>query len=259
MKLRVLDVEFYYNSTPALKDIVFKTVEGELTSIIGPNGAGKTTLLKVIARLLRPRKGVIYVDGKNLWEISPREAARKIAYSSTSISEGFNTTVLDYLLTARYPHTRILMLTDREEDLRVIEDVLSRLEISHLAERRLDQLSSGELQRVLIARLLVQQPQVLLIDEPTAHLDLRYQLETMQLLKEITLKEKLVTIVTTHKLWIAAKYSDKTILLNNGRIVAQGEPGKVITPENIMSTYRVRIEAYKHPKLGLIVIPLNPV
>ncbi len=259
MKLRILDVEFYYNSIPALKDVVFDANEGELASIIGPNGAGKTTLLKVMARLLKPRRGVVYIDGRNLWDINPREAARKIAFSSTSISEGFNTTVLDYLLTARYPHTRLFVPTYREEDLNIIEDVLSSLEISHLADRRLDQLSSGELQRVLIARLLVQQPQILLIDEPTAHLDLRYQLETMQLLKEITSKERLATIITTHKLWVAAKYSDKTILLNNGRIVAQGKPEKVITPENIMKTYRVKIEVYRHPRLGLIVIPLNPV
>ena len=259
MKLRVVDIEFYYDSTPALRNIVFETSEGELTSIIGPNGAGKTTLLKVIARLLKPRKGVIYVDGVNLWRLSPREVARRIAYSSTHVSEGFNATVLDYLLTARYPHARLLSLIDREEDLGVIENVLSKLDISHLADRRLDQLSSGELQRVLIARLLVQEPKVLLIDEPTAHLDLRYQLESMELLREITLREKLVTIITTHKLWIAAKYSDKTILLNKGRIVALGSPEEVITPENIVNTYRVKIKVYRDPQLGLIVVPLEPV
>ncbi len=258
MKLRVIGVEFYYNSTPALEDIVFEAVEGELTSIIGPNGAGKTTLLKVMARLLKPKKGVVYVAGKNLWSISSRESARIIAYSSTSISEGFNTRVLDYLLTARYPHTRMFALTERDDDIRIVEDALSKLGISHLVDRRLDQLSSGELQRVLIARLLVQQPRVLLIDEPTAHLDLRYQLETMELLREITLKEKLVTIITTHNLWIAARYSDKTILLGNGKIIAQGEPENVITPKNIMETYRVKIDVYRHPRLGLIVVPISP-
>ncbi len=259
MKIRVLDIEFWYDSIQALREVSFDIGEGELLSIIGPNGAGKTTLLKVLARILKPKRGTVFIDGKSLWDLSPREAAKRIAYSSTYISEGFNTVVLDYLLTARYPHTNMLSISYGDRDLEIIERVLDRLEISHLAERRLDQLSSGELQRVLLARLLVQEPQILLIDEPTAHLDLRYQLESMELLREVTISEKLVTIITTHKLWIAAKYSDKTILLDRGRIMAAGSPEEVITPKNIANTYKVEIKVYKHPDVGLIVVPLKPV
>lgn len=258
MKIKVLQVEFWYSSTKVLEGIEFTVDEGEFVSIIGPNGAGKTTLLKIIARLLRPRKGVVYVDGVELWKLKPREVAKRIAYAETSISTGFQLTVLDYVLTARYPYTSLTSLWEREEDVRIAEEALRELGVEHLANRRLDQLSSGELQRVILARIIAQQPRILLIDEPTAFLDIKHRLEVMELLKNLVRRKNIAAITAIHDLELAARYSDKIILLCNGRIVVAGKPEQVLTPENIEKTYGVKVEVVKHPRHGLIVIPLGP-
>lgn len=259
MKLRIVGLEFWYNSTKVLDNVEFGVGEGELLSIIGPNGAGKTTLLKVIARLLKPRRGIVYIDGRSLWELKPREAARRIAYAGTITSNGFQVTVLDYVLTARYPHHSGIVLWEREEDVRIAEKALRRLGVEHLASRRLDQLSSGELQRVVIARILVQEPEVILVDEPTAFLDLKHRLEVMEILHRLVLEDEKTVIAAVHDLELAAKYSDKIILLHEGRIIAAGKPEEVLTEENIREAYGVDVRIVKDAELGLIIIPVKPI
>ncbi len=258
MKVRVLGVEFYYDSMKVLDNIEFEVNEGELVSIIGPNGAGKTTLLKCIARILKPRKGVVYVDGVSLWSLKPKEAAKIVAYAETSIVPEFQLTVLDYVLTARYPHNNPVKLWEDYRDVVIVEQALKELGIAHLANRKLGQISSGELQRVILARIIAQEPKVLLIDEPTAFLDLRYRLEVMNLLRKLSRNKNLTIIVAIHDLELAARYSDKLILLSKGRIIAAGKPKNVLTPENIEKTYGVRVDVIEHPKHGLIIIPLEP-
>ncbi len=257
MKVKVLGVEFYYNSTRILEDIVFEVNEGELVSIIGPNGAGKTTLLKVIARILRPRKGAVYIDGMNLWSLKPREAAKIIAYAGTSIVPEFQLTVLDYVLTARYPHNP-MRIWEKREDMAIVEQALKELGVDNLVNRGLGELSSGELQRVILARVMAQEPKVLLIDEPTAFLDLKYRLEVMNILRRLSRNRNLAVIIAIHDLELAARYSDKLILLSKGKIVAAGTPKAVLTPENIEKTYGVKVDVLEHPRHGLVVIPLEP-
>ena len=258
MRLRVIGIEFKYNSTEVLSNVEFSIGEGEFLSIIGPNGAGKTTLLKVIVRLLKPRKGIVYIDGKNLWDLSSREVARKLAYASTITSEGFQVTALDYVLTARYPHHGTATLWERKEDVELAEKVLRRLGIEDLASRRLDQLSSGELQRVIIARILVQEPEVILVDEPTAHLDLRYRLGVMKTLHKLAVEDGKTVVVALHDLELAARYSDKIILLHKGEIVAVGKPEEVLKEENVERTYGVEVKIVKDAELGLLVVPVKP-
>lgn len=259
MKLRIVGIEFWYNSTKVLNNVEFSVDKGEFLSIIGPNGAGKTTLLKVIARLLKPRKGVIYIDGKSLWSLKPREVAQKIAYASTIVSNGFQVTVLDYILTARYPYHGNMTLWEREEDIRIAENALRRLGIEHLANRRLDQLSSGELQRVIIARVLVQEPEIILVDEPTAFLDLKHKIEVMGILRKLVEEDRKTVIAAIHDLELAARYSDKIILLHRGRIVAAGEPEEVLVEENIRKTYGVNVKVVRDRELGFIIVPIESI
>ena len=259
MKLRIVDVEFWYNSTKVLSNVEFGVDEGEFLSIIGPNGAGKTTLLKVIARLLKPRRGVVYIDGKSLWRLKPREVAQKIAYAGTIVSSGFQVTVLDYVLTARYPYHSGITLWERREDIMIAENALRKLGVEHLANRRLDQLSSGELQRVIISRILVQEPEIILVDEPTAFLDLKHKLEVMEILRKLVVEDNKTVIAALHDLELAAKYSDKIILLHKGRIISTGRPEEVLTEENIKKTYGVDVKIVKDAELGLIIIPIKPI
>jgi len=255
VKIKVKDVTVTYGSIKALENITFELREGEVTGIIGPNGAGKTTLLKTLARLLKPIKGVIYINGRNLWSLKPSEKAKIIAYQGPEEPQWSHAKVLDYMLTARYPHARGFMESHR--DIEKIEESLKIVHALHLASRRLNQLSSGELQRILIARLLVQEAKVILVDEPTSHLDLYYQLEILQLLKDITRNKRLVTVITLHDLQLASMYCDKLILLNRGVVEAIGKPNEVLTPENIAKTYNVEVEVIKHPHGRLLIIPLK--
>ncbi|RLG60035.1 hypothetical protein DRN86_03315 [Candidatus Geothermarchaeota archaeon] len=255
VRIVVKDITVTYGSIKALKDATLTLDEGEVTGIIGPNGAGKTTLLRTLARLLKPAKGVVYINGRNLWSMKPSEKAKIIAYQGPEPPLWGNAKVLDYMLTARYPHTSRFLET--EADIEKIEKALKMVRALHLIDRRLNQLSSGELQRILIARLLAQEAKILLIDEPTSHLDLYYQMEILQMLKSITRNKKLVTIITLHDLQLASMYCDKLILLNKGVIEAAGKPEHVLTPENIAKVYNVRVEVIKHPKKGLLIIPLE--
>jgi len=255
VKIKVKDVTVTYGSIRALEDVTFELKEGEVTGIIGPNGAGKTTLLKTLARLLKPVKGVIYINGRNLWSLKPSEKAKIIAYQGPEEPQWSHAKVLDYMLTARYPHTRGFMESYR--DIEKIEESLKIVHALHLASRRLNQLSSGELQRILIARLLAQEAKIILVDEPTSHLDLYYQLEILQLLKNITRNKRLVTVITLHDLQLASMYCDKLILLNRGAVEAIGKPDEVLTPENIAKTYNVEVEVIRHPHGRLLIIPLK--
>ncbi|MEM2627652.1 MAG: ABC transporter ATP-binding protein, partial [Ignisphaera sp.] len=158
MRIEVQNVFFHYNSTPVLEDVSLNLESGKITCVIGPNGAGKTTLLKVIASILNPNKGVVYIDGKDYKLYNPKELARLIAYEEPQISRDLPMTVLDFLLTARYPYHNMLRYFESVEDLEIVDSIARDLNISHLLNRRLDQLSSGELQRVIISHALIKRP-----------------------------------------------------------------------------------------------------
>jgi len=255
VKIKISNLSFNYNSVQALKDVSVEFREGEIVGIIGPNGAGKTTLLKCIAKLLKPHKGVIYLNGRKLWSISNKELAKILAHSLFEVPKGFNLTVLDFLLTSRYPYSKGLWET--EEDLAVVEEALTMVNAKHLVERKMEELSDGELQRIIMAKLIAHQAKILLVDEPTVHLDLKYQLEVLNILRRISKTKNILTVMTMHDLRLASIFSDKLILLHEGKIIAIGKPQDVLTEENIAKTYGVKVEILKHPKAGLIIIPLS--
>ncbi|MCS7112155.1 MAG: ABC transporter ATP-binding protein [Ignisphaera sp.] len=257
MKIVIRDLEIWYNSIKALSNISLEIVDGELTFVIGPNGAGKSTLLKAISLIVPPKWGVIYIDGRDVKLYSVRELAKTIAYVAPHISRSIPSTVLDYLMTARYPYTSFLQFKEDKTDLEVIDKVSRQMNIIHLLNRRLDQLSSGELQRVVIARALTQQPKIILLDEPSAFLDLRYRLEILEHIKNITRTENLITIIAIHDLYLASLYADKIILLSNGSIAACGNVEEVLKEEVIERIYGVRVELLE-VKGKRIILPVEP-
>jgi len=254
VKIIVKDLSVNYESIEALKDVSFEVYDGEITGIIGPNGAGKTTLLRTLAGILKQYKGVIYIDGVNLLRFSSNERAKLIAYQGPETPQWRSAYVLDYIMTSRYPRSKGFI--ESEKDLSIIEESLKTVDALHLTSRRLSQLSSGEFQRVLIARLLSQEAKILLIDEPITHLDLYYQIEVLKILRNITRDRRLLTIITLHDLQLASMYCDKLILLNKGVIEAIGEPKEVLTRERISRTYNVNVDI-KEISGKIIIIPIE--
>jgi iron complex transport system ATP-binding protein len=255
VRVRVEGVSFSYDSHEVLNDVTLDIEPCKVTCVIGPNGAGKTTLLKVIASILKPTKGTVYLDFKDLRLYNPKEVARVIAYSEPSISKSIPVKVLDLILTARYPFQGNTQFFEGPNDLRIVDEVCRELNITYLLNKRLDQVSSGELQRVLIATALVKKPKVLLLDEPSAFLDIRYRFEVLRYVKEVTTKYGLTTVVALHDLQLASMFCDEVVLMDRGRIVKYGTVNEVLTSDVIKDVYGVDVEVITLSDNSLVVIP----
>ncbi|MEM0360983.1 MAG: ABC transporter ATP-binding protein [Sulfolobales archaeon] len=252
MRLAIKNLIVEYNSTRALNEVTFDVLSGELTFILGPNGAGKTTLLKAISRLVNIAGGSVYIDGKDLKNYSPKELGRTLAYAGPQVRRELPSTVFEFLLIGRYPHQNYLQYVETVKDVEVVERVAAELNIRELLNRKLSELSSGELQRVLIARALVQEPAILLLDEPAAFLDIRYKIEVLNIIKDLTRKKKLITIIANNDLHLTSLYADKVIVLNSGHVIAVGGP-EVLTKELIEEVFKVRVEILNYHNRNLIL------
>ena len=219
--IKVKDVDAYYGSVKVLEGMDFSAAQGELLGIIGPNGSGKTTLLRTIARILKPKTGAILLDGKQVMQMNNKEFSRKFAAVPQDTTINFEFAALDVVLMGRNPHLGRLEL-ESEKDIDIARRCMELTHCWHLAERPVTELSGGERQLVIIARALTQEPKVLLLDEPTSHLDINYQIEIMELLKHLTAHEGLIIIAVIHDLNLAAQYCDRLVLLRNGKIFAMG-------------------------------------
>jgi len=239
--IEVRSLYYSYNSKPVIQDLEFEAERGEFVFILGPNGSGKTTLLKCMAGILKP-KGAVLVEKVSIDRLSGRDLARKLAYVPQRSDSGF-LTVYDVVLLGRRPY---MGFSPSDEDYRIVEDVLSLLDLKKFSYRRINELSGGELQKVMIARALAQKPKILLLDEPTNNLDV------MKLLRKIADEKEISVISTMHDLNLAAIFADKIVMLKNGRIFASG--GKeVLTQENIKEVYGIEVEVLRHNGRVLIV------
>ncbi|AEG15759.1 Iron-chelate-transporting ATPase [Desulfofundulus kuznetsovii DSM 6115] len=255
MRLQVKGVCFSYGSVSVLEDVTFKVQAGETLGIIGPNGSGKSTLLRCLARVLKPRMGTVFLDGKNLAALRGREVGRYLGYvPPPGTGQAFPCTVLETVLQGRRPH---LTWGVSHGDLAAVTRALAYLGLTDLGERQLGELSSGQRQKVLIARALAQEPEVFLLDEPTATLDIRYQLEVLARMRELATEQGRVVVMVLHDLNLASRFSDRLLLLHNGRIVAAGTPKTVLTPENIRVVYGVEA-VVTESRWGLQVTPVAP-
>lgn len=248
IEINIKDVRVYYRSIKALDGVSLDVRSGEILSVIGPNGAGKTTLLRVINGVLKPLMGVVYIDKKSLGEISRKELARKIGTVPQRIYSSGMLTVYDFVMTGRRSYIDFIPSKIDEEK---VHDALKIVNALHLTERTLEELSSGELQRVIIARALAGEPEVLLLDEPTSNLDLKHQVEVLNIIKSLRSKG-LIIIMAIHDLTQAYKVSDKVLLLNNGRVFTVGKPDDVFDQEILSKVYGVPIIVIKEHK---IIVP----
>ena len=239
MQLIIDGVDFSYSSTPVLHDISVKIDGPKFVSILGPNGVGKSTLIHCINKILTPTKGSVFIDGVDVKETTIKELAKSIGYVPYSANDTFPLTVVDTVLMGRHPHSRWNSL---DSDLDIVYDTLKLLGISHLAMRSFNELSAGQHQKVMLARGLVQEPKILLLDEPTSNLDVKHQLDVTEMLKNLSVEKNILVIMISHDINIAAKYADEMIMMHEGSIYAIGTPQEVITKENMECVYGVKTD-----------------
>lgn len=235
--LEVSGIDFFYGARQILKGAGFCAGRGELCLLLGANGAGKSTLLRCLNGLLRPRRGGVRLDGQETGGLPLRERARIFGYVPQAAESGARLTVMETVMAGRLPFAGGRL---GHADLDRSALLLEQLGLSRLAFRSLADLSGGERQRVLIARALVGEPRVLLLDEPTSSLDLRYQYEVMELLLRVSRERRLPVVAVLHDLNLALDFADRAVLLSQGQVLAQGEPQEVLTPERIWEAYGIR-------------------
>ncbi|WP_286857300.1 MULTISPECIES: ABC transporter ATP-binding protein [unclassified Methanothrix] len=236
IKLQAKDMDFGYNSSKILQNVNFEIAPSKLVTIVGPNGSGKSTLIKCIDRILAPQGGSILIDRKDVTRMTRMDMAKYLSYVPQSSVRIFPTNVFDTILMGRRPHIGWLG-SERDED--KVWEVLRLLDIERLAMSNFSELSGGQQQKVLIARALVQEAEVMLLDEPTSNLDIWHQLDVMNIIRDVVKKKEITAIMALHDLNLASYYSDRIIMMNRGKIIAAGDPQSVITEENIAKVYRV--------------------
>ncbi|NLC77255.1 MAG: heme ABC transporter ATP-binding protein [Clostridia bacterium] len=238
--LSVNELAFSYGNNPILKEITFQVEQGGFVVIVGPNGSGKSTLLKNLSAVLTPASGQVFLDGEALYKVTPKELAKKLAVVPQETAVQFPFTVMEAVLMGRMPHQKRFQ-GDTAEDLAIVKQAMERTNTWHLRERSITEISGGERQRVIVARALAQEPQVLLLDEPTAHLDLQHQMELLHLLQDINENSKVTVLAVLHDLNLAAQFSKYVILLYDSRIYAAGPPEEVLTAQNIREVYGMEV------------------
>jgi iron complex transport system ATP-binding protein len=255
--LRASELTYTYSSGPTRSftlDAVSLTIErGSLTGLLGPNGCGKTTLLNLLSGVLQPHQGVVSLNGDSLAGRSRREIAKRLAVVPQETHPAFDYTVMEMVLMGRHPHLGPLEL-EGPSDLALALDSLAATGTEHLAGRAYMTLSGGEKQRVVIASALTQMPDVLLLDEPTASLDLGYQLEVASLLTRLNRERGVTMVLATHDLNLAAAICDQLVLMRDGRVFAQGPTRDVLTVSTIRRVYGVEADVALHPAAGHVTV-----
>lgn len=250
MKLEIENLKFAYNpATPVLKDISMEASPGEITALIGPNAAGKSTLLKCIAGVVKPQ-GIIKLDGKEISALKRDDVSKWVSYLPQELSSRAILTVFEAVLLGRL---NTLSWRVGNNDLNIVLGVLKDLGAEELASRFLNELSGGQKQMVSIAQTLVSEPKILLLDEPVSNLDLRHELEILELITNITREKKITTVIAIHALSLAARYADKLVVLKGGAVYASGQLELVLTPEMVREVYGVNAKVVTDEGISQVV------
>ena len=255
--LRADKVSFAYRGgTPVLQEVSLPVARGDLIGVTGPNGSGKTTLLKILGGMLQPTTGTVFLGDSLLGSWSRRDVARRIAFVPQETHSSFDFSVLDVVLMGRFPHLGTLAL-EGPEDLAIARDALQATGTSLFETRSFNTLSGGEKQRVVIASALAQRAELLLLDEPTASLDVGHQLEVAALLARLNREQHVTMVLTTHDLNFAASLCRHLMLVRDGRVIASGPTGEVLTASAVKALYDVDADVGLHPRAGrLMVTPI---
>lgn len=244
--MELQSVSFRYRDDWVIRDLSFRIEKGEFIGIVGPNGSGKSTLLKLLHRLLSPQEGKIFIDGIDLRTMSRNQIARKMAVVAQETQLLFPFRVIEVVLMGRSPYLGHLMF-ERQKDLEIAKKVMAWTEVLPLADRLIDELSGGERKRVLIARALSQEPEILLLDEPTASLDIHHQIDFLELLHALNRERRLTVVMASHDMNLACEFCDRILLLQGGRIQALGPPQQVVTKEAIEEVYGCKVWVDENP------------
>ena len=247
--LEVRDIKVKYGESEVLRDVSLSLNEGTIIALLGANGAGKTTLIRALNGTLPLASGEIDLDGKDLSSLSRREIAENIAVVAQENETRFPVTVLEFVLSGRFVHGGAFGW-ESETDFEFAEKALAECDLAGYETRLMNHLSGGERQRVVLARALAMNAQILLLDEPTANLDLAHQAMMFKLVRKRCLESAASAIVITHDLNLAAEFADEIVMLKDGRIAAKGEPAEVLTAENVADVFGVRVLLDRNPASG---------
>lgn len=253
LNINVHDLKFTYDTFPVLDGTEFKVQRGDLVALLGANGAGKSTLLRCISRILQPTDGYILLDGSELQQLSSKEAARLMAVVPQETTADFDFTVEEIVMMGRFPYLKRFQ-KEEKEDRDIVKRSMEMTGVSHLADRSIAALSGGEKQRVVMARAVCQQPEVLILDEPTANLDIGYQSMLLELAARLNREQGVTVIAAIHDINLAVHHFNRFILLSGGRVLAVGRAEEVITAENIQKSYGVPASTYRHPLHGVLQV-----
>ncbi len=253
--IEVNSISFRYREDWVLENVSFRAGRGEFIGVIGPNGSGKTTLLKILYRLLTPQKGEILFELVPMKKMERADIAKRIAVVAQETHLLFPFSVIETVLMGRSPYLGHLMF-ENEKDLEIAKKAMEWTKIVPFSERSMDELSGGERKRVFIARALAQEPEVILLDEPTASLDIQHQIDFLDLILTLNRERGLTIIMASHDINIASEFCDRLILLQGGRIYKTGTPEEVITKENIETVYGCEVWIDQNPISGMPRISL---
>lgn len=255
--LEVDNLKFGYGKKLVLDGVSFNIKKGEFLSIIGPNGSGKSTLLKTLNNLYPSNLGEISLEGRNINKFTKKDLAKKMALVLQDNTIDYEFTVEDIVLMGRHPH-KGRFKRETEEDYKIVLESLKMTNTLGLKDRIITEISGGERQRVMIAKALAQRPSIILLDEPTSHLDINHQMEILKLLKEMNKNKGTTIILVIHDINLGVRYSDRVIMLNKGKILEIGDSKKVITKDNIKLAYDidVAIDKNRHTN-SLYITPLE--
>ena len=257
VRLETRAVGFSYSGKTALEDVSLLVEPGEVVGLLGPNGSGKSTLIKILSGILPQYDGSARVDGTEVRKARRRDLASKLAVVPQETSFGFPFTVLETVLMGRHPHLAGLAF-ETQQDVELARAALDRCGAVHLADRTIQELSSGERQRVVFARALAQEPRALLLDEPTSFLDIRHQTELYDLVRELALAGGTAVLTVLHDLNLAAEYCDRIYLLREGRVAAAGRTDEVFTYANLTAVFETEVYVDTNDLTGqLLVVPLS--
>lgn len=251
------NLSWSYGTKKILSNVHLKIERNRFYSIIGPNGSGKTTLLKNISKTLEPRKSTVFVDKQDIASMKPREMARKMANVPQNTHIDFEFSAMDIVMMGRSPYFRRFQ-SESPKDVEIVKEAMLATSTWHLKDKNINEISGGERQRVIVARALAQQTDIILLDEPISQLDIHHQIELMDTVRKLVRESKVTVIAVLHDLNIAAQYSDSMILVHEGQVVLGGTPEQVLTEENIKRVYQLPVHIIKNPISGKPhVIPVS--
>ncbi|MCX5705872.1 MAG: ABC transporter ATP-binding protein [Candidatus Omnitrophica bacterium] len=246
-----------YHRETVIKGISLDVNKGDFVGMIGPNGSGKTTLLRLMSRILAPQKGNIYLERKDISAMGLKEFCQEVAFVAQDTTINFSFSVLEIALMGRIPHLKRLQL-ETKQDMEIVEKSLSMTDAWHLKAKKIDELSSGERQRVVIAKALAQEPVLLFLDEPTSHLDIGHQIQVLDLLKKLNRQTNLTIVMVLHDLNLASEYCNRIVLLNEGKVFKEGSPREVLTYQNIEAVYKTVVVVNDNPVSSKPYVVLVP-